>query len=127
MQTVTYQNVGECLVERIPEFATIFHTYLKEQDRQHLPHVLFGDFTRFVTQQFESMHTDPNAKDIVIRCLDFVEEILATGDAKLQDLVAASFLENLLESGNDRFRVIKSMKPYFGKTTLAMLNDDFSF
>jgi len=49
-----------------------------------LPHVLFGDVTRWVVAQAPAAHV-----------LQVLERHLATGDADVNNLIGASFLENL--------------------------------
>lgn len=55
-----------------------------------LPHVLFGDFTRFVIEAWRS-----GDSDLLGRCLDFLERALLEGDEKVLNLVEASFIENV--------------------------------
>ncbi len=121
MEELSYENVGEMLVREIPEFKDIFDEYKRSYSGKHLPHVLFGDFTRFVISQFVQIHESAKAKDIFIRSIKFVESLLESGDKDLRNLVAASFLENLFESANLDYKV--PMKEFFGPKTLQLLSD----
>jgi hypothetical protein len=77
------------LVSEVPEFEPTVREHVETYDSL-LPHVLFGDFTRFVVAAWQ----DGNL-ELVGRCMDFLERALAGGDPGLHDLVAASFVENV--------------------------------
>ncbi|HEX4015135.1 MAG TPA: hypothetical protein VHX15_00220, partial [Frankiaceae bacterium] len=55
-----------------------------------LPHVLFGDLTRFVMDAHDS-----GDLQLAARCLAFLDEALRTGDEDTKNLVTVSFVENV--------------------------------
>jgi hypothetical protein len=69
---------------------------LDEHERDNgelLPHVLFGDITRWVVEH----PANP-------RLLGVLERHLGDGDAYVRDLLLASFVENLLDEPIDHLR-----------------------
>jgi hypothetical protein len=118
---INYSNVGERLVESVPEFKERFEKYRANQGGENLPHVLFADFTRFVIDHFNKMDTSVESKSIFLTSIRFIEIVLNANDEQLLNLVSASFLENLLVQPTD-YRT--KMKHYFGRKTLALLTDN---
>ena len=84
-----YETVIDDLVSEVPEFEPTIRKHVEANDSP-LPHVLFGDFTRFVVAAWQ----DGNV-ELVGRCLDVLERALAEDDPRLHELVAASFVENV--------------------------------
>ena len=111
------------LVTKVPEFQATIDEHLQEND-ELLPHVLMGDFTRFVLRMFhESIDEQPVTKckrDILVTSLDFLEEALATGDSDVVELISLSFLENLADQED-----LDQLKPLFGPRLRQELQDHF--
>jgi hypothetical protein len=87
--SMQYETVTNELVSDVPEFENCIREHVEAYDAL-LPHVLFGDFTRFVISAWRS---DDN--ELLGRCLDFLERALVEGDERVQNLIAASFVENV--------------------------------
>ncbi|MDQ6772225.1 MAG: hypothetical protein M3024_04435 [Candidatus Dormibacteraeota bacterium] len=71
-----------------------------------LPHVLFGDLTRWVIDLYRKSHghadTEKQRTEILDRTLCFLEtRFRDSEDTAAQDLIAVSFLENLHQAGSD--------------------------
>lgn len=86
---MAYDDVVDRLVRRLPEFRDALNEHLRDNDGL-LPHVLFGDLTRFVLRARKDGHDD-----IVRRALAFLDEALRHGDERTKNLVAVSFVENV--------------------------------
>jgi len=86
---VLYSDVEQVLREAVPEFGPVIDEHIAFND-ELLPHVLFGDLTRFVL-----VAHDQGNEELVRRCLVFLDEALREGDAMLENLVAVSFVENV--------------------------------
>jgi len=71
------------------EFSGAVEEHRSDND-EILPHVLYGDLTRFVVAAAEEGHDE-----LVRRVLAFLEDELAHGDEMVQNLVAVSFVENV--------------------------------
>jgi len=112
----TYKDVAPLLIQEIPEFSDTYNEYL-ENDGQVLLHVLFGDLTRFLIAAYKEICNSANSEALFLRILDFVEEIYVHGDADVRVLVEASFLENLLQSGDD----YQGIKIYLRENTFQQL------
>ncbi|MET7338732.1 hypothetical protein [Nonomuraea sp. NPDC005650] len=89
MEPMAYENVVDGFVAAVPEFRPFLRDHIAAND-EVLPHVLFGDLTRFVLDAYQQGH-----RDLVGRCLDFLEQALHSTDARLFELVAFSFVENV--------------------------------
>lgn len=92
------------LMKEIPEFKPVYKEHIDYYEGL-LPHVLMGDFTRFVVDNYRrgiAAEADSERHmDVVRRSLDFMERVMASPDLKLQELVSVSFLENLHQASED--------------------------
>lgn len=78
------------LVHRFPVLLPILQGHLDDYDGL-LPHVLMGDITRWVLNEFRSHGPSRTFTEI----LDFFEESLRKAHEHERELIAVSFLENL--------------------------------
>jgi hypothetical protein len=85
-----YSSIIDVLRERIPEFGPSIDESIGIDEGEVLPHVIFGDLTRFVLGA-----RDRGDDQVVRRCLDFLDEALRDGDPLVQNLVQVSFVENV--------------------------------
>lgn len=106
---LTYSTIGEYLVSRIPEFSESYEDHKKDQGEIN-PHVLFGDFTRFVIDTYRKSKEDTSAKALFERCLDFIEELMTSKEELLHELASVSFLENLWQAKDDYENIKKSLR-----------------
>src|SRR4051812_28243152 len=112
----TYTGFPRELVRVIPEFQPLYNEHVAYYD-EVLPHVLMGSFTRFFKDALErSWVQNPNGlkwRGVVTRSLDLLESALASPDDKLQNLIAVSFVENLLPeiTDADSYEQLKSLLP----------------
>ena len=89
MAALTYSEITTALRVALPEFAAEIDEHVVDNDEM-LPHVLFGDLTRFVLDA--SQRRDD---DLVQRALAFLDAALREGDDAVQNLVGVSFVENV--------------------------------
>lgn len=82
------------LLERVPELRSTYDAHVHDYD-ELLPHVFFGDVTRYVVQQVRSGEMGPSKP--VGRLLECLERCMASGDDQVKELVSVSFIENLAE------------------------------
>jgi hypothetical protein len=73
----------------VPEFGSSIDEHIDDFD-EVLPHILFGDFTRFVLAAHER-----GDREVEQRCLEFLDLALRDGDEMVQNLVSVSFIENV--------------------------------
>ena len=64
--------------------------YNEEDHGEVLPHLLFGDLTRFLLRAHSR-----GQGDVVDRCVRFLERAARYGDEMVVELVAVSFVENV--------------------------------
>jgi hypothetical protein len=86
---LTYADVETELRSQVPEFAPVIDEHVADND-EVLPHVLFGDLTRFVLAARES-----GDDTLVERCVAVLDRALREGDDHVVNLVQVSFVENL--------------------------------
>ena len=86
---ISYDDVIEHLLEQLPEFRAEVEDHIQFNEGL-LPHVLFGDLTRFVLRAREQ-----GRDDVVRRALEFLDEALRHGDEQVDNLVSVSFVENV--------------------------------
>jgi len=83
------------LVERLPALQPLLREHLADNFGEVLPHVFFGDLTRYVVA--ELVRSDnPGAVQPI---LDELEVAFSAGDELVAELIAVSFLENLPQQG----------------------------
>src|SRR5258707_5953730 len=100
-QGIHYDNVVDLLIQKVPELQPLLNEHLEDQFGQLLQHVFFGDLTRYVMKQMHLLQPQPS-RDLpgaVRRILDFLEIVLKSSDMRARELVEASFLENLDQTG----------------------------
>jgi hypothetical protein len=93
------------LVSLVPEFSPVLKEHL-DFNHELLPHVLFGDITRWVIDRYREArgHTGSShgQDEILDRTLGFLERKFSDPeDSAAHDLIAVSFLENLHQAGPD--------------------------
>lgn len=103
---LTYDSIGEYITSEIPEFSDIYEQHLIDNG-QILPHVLMGDFTRFVVNSYKKSKSSLKYKEIFDRSLDLIENLITSKNKQLQELVQASFLENLHQVEREDYIGIK--------------------
>jgi hypothetical protein len=86
----------KAMVERFQGLDALLKEHVDDNFGQILPHVFFGDLTRYVLMLLASsagggLQPRRELRDI----LDFLEESFFAGDKELQELISVSFLENL--------------------------------
>jgi hypothetical protein len=86
---VTYDQVHEQLAAAVPSFAAAVEEHQRDYG-EVLPHLLFGDLTRFVLQASERGDTET-----VDRSLLFLSKAIQSSDMRVENLVAVSFVENV--------------------------------
>lgn len=93
---VAYEQVVDQLRRAVPEFESHCRAHREEYQGQVFPHILFGDFTRFVLAAW-----DRGDRALVDRSLRFLETVLDVGDDHARGLVAVSFVENVAASAGE--------------------------
>ena len=92
---LAYKNIFDVIANRIPGFSPAIREHVDFYD-ELLPHVLMGDFTRYLS----ALCCGPAASQLQqsTQCreaLNILETALNSPDPKLRELVAVSFVENL--------------------------------
>ena len=103
MTTLTYESFpGQ--FRALPGFDRVYDEHIAAND-ELLPHVLFGDLVRFLSSEVE-LHgpESPTLK----QAMRLLEQGMANGDTRVQELVAVSFLENL-ERDDASFSAIRAL------------------
>ena len=77
------------LYAAVPDFGPMIDEHVASYG-ELLPHVLFGDLTRFVLAGHER-----GDRDLERRSLSFLDRALREGDEEVRNLVQVSFVENV--------------------------------
>jgi hypothetical protein len=104
MNNLTYQNFADHLRTAVPGFDRVYDEHLADND-DILPHVLLGDLVRFLSREVE-VHGDESVT--LKQAMRLLESGMGSADARLQELVAVSFLENL-DPADASFRTISEL------------------
>lgn len=104
------------LVERIPALTPIFKEHVENND-EVLPHVFFGELTRWTLSLLEpttgeiALQRTHDLRDI----LETLETTYAGGDDELQDLISVSFPEHLPRPGAQGSEIRQMLGPSLSK------------
>ncbi len=83
------------IVKRFPKLSPLLREHLHDNSGELLPHVFFGDLTRYAVALLTSADGGLEASRELRELLAFLEESFASGDSELCELISVSFLENL--------------------------------
>jgi hypothetical protein len=103
------------LVARFPGLVARFDEHREHNFGAVLPHVFFGELTRYVVK-LEEGEAWPELQAI----LDHLEGTFAAGDDELMTLISVSFLENLPRDGESIARIRCMMGPHLERELQAM-------
>lgn len=96
----------EGLVREVPDLVQILEQHINEYG-EILPHVFFGELTRYVLQCLRTSTASGHTRNQVIlrQILGRLEDGYATGEDVVTELIGVSFLENLSgEEGREALR-----------------------
>jgi hypothetical protein len=82
-------NVARELVQVVPEFEPVLAGHLSDMDGEVLHHPLFEDLVRFVKAA-----RDRGDRELVRRCLAFVDGAFQDADDYVENVVQVSFVES---------------------------------
>jgi hypothetical protein len=103
MSEFTISFVQE-LANRFPRLRPLLAEHAKHNFGEILPHLFFGDLTRYVVSLFLSLEagkgTNEDRKEL-LEMLEFLEEAYSAGNGDVEDLISVSFLENLPRTENE--------------------------
>jgi hypothetical protein len=84
------------LVSAAPVLAPIYEEHLRDNFNELLPHVFFGDVTRFVISGFSDR---PARRKDAEKILALLEQAMASPTEEVLNVLSVSFCENLLGEG----------------------------
>ena len=96
MSEVTIDLIDR-LVGKFPTLQPLLREHLAENFGEVLPHVFFGDLTRYVASEF-LQGTDYG---LLRALLDELEHAFGVGDERITEVIAVSFLQNLPRPGEE--------------------------
>ena len=111
------------MVREVPEFLEVYNQHIRDNG-EILPHVLMGDFTRFVISCFRERKNKPEFESVFSRGVDLIEELVDSGDDQLEELAQVSFLENLHQAGSDYSEIRGCLGKYSKKRLEVLENGD---
>jgi hypothetical protein len=104
------------MVARFPNLSELFEEHIKDNFGEVLPHVFFGDVTRYLlslllAENGRSLRSRRELRDV----LGYLEEAYSGGNEKMRELISASFLENLPRSGDTGAQIREMIGPNLRK------------
>ena len=117
MTEITYQNLGDKLVEAVPELRPQYEQELKWWGEEEAgAHNIYGDVLNPVL--ISLLKSEPKSQDqeeTLKRVFAFLEELANHDDPNVQDVVGATVLERLFGVGE-----LQRARSYMGPRTLQM-------
>jgi hypothetical protein len=104
MTRFTYDSFPATLRGAVPGFDRVYDEHVADYD-EPLPHVLLGDLVRFLSNEVELHGSEATA---LRQAMPLLEQAMEGGDARLEELIAVSFVENLRVE-DPSFPVIRSL------------------
>jgi hypothetical protein len=121
---VSEKSVGfvKQLAAPFPGLAALLDEHIKENFGEVLPHVFFGDVTRYLVSLLLAISGggDLTQRRELCQTLDRLEEGYSRGDEELQELIAVSFLENLPRPGEPGSQIRSMLGPSLSKQLRTM-------
>jgi hypothetical protein len=101
------------IAARFPRLAPLLEEHIEDNSSEVLPHLFFGDLTRYVLSLLAAATGENEfAPRLELRkILEFLEETYASNDQELQELISASFLENLPRPGEEGWQIREMVGP----------------
>jgi hypothetical protein len=105
-----------------PALTTLLEDHVKDNFGEVLPHVFLGDVTRHVIALVRAPGSEDSlaVRREVKTILDTMEHGYATGSPEVQELIAASFLENLPAKGEPGSGIRGMVGPSLGSQLTKM-------
>ncbi len=104
------------LVASFPGLRGSLADHIEENYGEMLPHVFFGDVTRYIID----LAGKPEASSELRKILDHLEEAFVCGSRDVIELVSVSFIENLPCEGKAAARVRQWLGPSLAKELRAI-------
>lgn len=102
----------QSMVARFTGLKPVLEEHIKH-NHKILPHLFFGDVTLYALSLVRVSRPDQTSELHLL--LEFLEETFSGGDGELQELIAASFLENLQGTGDKGAHIIAMLGPNLTK------------
>lgn len=103
MTTIT--SLIDKLLATVPDLRPVYEEHMSDNDGL-LPHVFFGDVTRFAIENAGA----PVSDAAITNLLTALDEALADANAEVKEVILASFVENLVGEK----AALKLLKPKMG-------------
>jgi hypothetical protein len=105
----------EQLVERVPELRPEWETHLDDYG-EALPHVFMADVARFTKG-----HVFTASNDLLDRLAAAVEEMAASDDPDVENVVAVSYFEWFVLGDPDELEALAELRPRLGPKSLGLV------
>ena len=107
----------EAFVREVPELGSEWLEQLAYYE-EALPHVFFGDVSRFAVTVAES-----GDRDLRARFSNAIERLAASENAEVVNVIHVSFAENLVWGDEREQRALANLKGIFGPATLQRISE----
>lgn len=118
-------NFVEDLVERFPSLEHLFKEHVSDNFGEVLPHLFFGDLTRYAVDLFLQSRSRSSASSDAEKelhdLLEVLEDAYGRRAEEIDDLISDSFLENLPRpKGEHGWRIRSLIGPKMSKQLKAI-------
>jgi hypothetical protein len=115
---LNYQNIVPTLVAEIPSLRPRLTSHVQDQ-QEILPHVFFGNLTRYVLSLLDRA-SPSDCQDEIDRILAVLEKGMEDSDPDVCDLIGTSFLENLDQTGPHYDKIVPLLGPKLKASLMEM-------
>jgi hypothetical protein len=112
-KNLTYETIVSNLIEEAPDLRSLYEAHFRDYG-DTLPHVFFGELTRFAQEAFTHPPSSPDRQS-GLRIIAVLERAMSSDDERLQELVSTSFLENLDQDASAFSDIRASLGPTLKK------------
>lgn len=119
----------ESLAADFPEIKSIVDEHLIDYSGELLPHVLFGEITRWAVslKMLSSQLNSAVLNDKLVTFLEDLENFYANGNVDLRELISVSFLENLPKFGENGFEICSELGENLSHQLRVLRNSNMTF
>lgn len=115
-----YLNVVDVLLIRVPELRPVYQQVLEDEGLPVPQYGVFSRSARFAQQLAARSSNDPAVEDMLRRLMAMLEEMVASDDQYLHDLMGAGFVEAMNPDAPRFDYLVKFMGPA-SRAMVAML------
>lgn len=100
---ISYKEFADILTNEVPELREIYDSHL-EDNGEIIPHVFINEVFYYLRD-----HINNNVPKYLTKLLRFLDEAMISSDEETKNLIAVSFVENLITVDNHSLKKIEAL------------------